>query len=512
MDRPQAVEIEDLEAIKLGFGPGAIGIPTKTEGAFVLVGMSADRMKVMASPETYRLHGKKLMRAGIKTYNEVGMINGFDLGLPSHSRLRAETGGAAIREAFAEMRRRVADHIGSDVVGRDDLPPEFRVINAALAHKASGKKDHARLVLRWSWLFNVFSEHPECLDRAVAGESLWDILPADYDPETVREMKRIKNFDATWVGGGLQTRDFIGKLVATCRYIPNGGQRPVNAYEARALINMVDFYDTVFVDFPVQVREMMKHVVIAKGDWRGGKPFEYRYVRNYVSYLYRNILVDSFRLLGVPAESEAMFAAAVALFGTDPTRIVQACEAWHRLQREDRVLQSRMHSDKEEATSWCSAIDTIRAPNGLYIVPLDTADDLALEGQGQRHCVYSQRRDCAEGRQRVASVRTIENGTQKTLSTFSFRHADKGIHIREHSAFANGNPSDEATEAVWWFEEQCNEGTNTFRLNLDWPPASVGPEPNLRDTILKRFEDCKSTFPKKLQKAGLDALLAECAR
>lgn len=58
MDRTQAVEIEDLEAIKLGFAPGAMGIPTKTDGAFALVGMSADRTKVMASPETYRLPGR----------------------------------------------------------------------------------------------------------------------------------------------------------------------------------------------------------------------------------------------------------------------------------------------------------------------------------------------------------------------------------------------------------------------------------------------------------------------
>jgi hypothetical protein len=40
----------------------------------------------MASPETYRLNGTLLVRAGIKTYNEVGMITGLDM--PSHHRLK----------------------------------------------------------------------------------------------------------------------------------------------------------------------------------------------------------------------------------------------------------------------------------------------------------------------------------------------------------------------------------------------------------------------------------------
>jgi hypothetical protein len=516
MDRTKAVVVDDLEALRVGFAPGSVGIPTKAEGAFVLMGLSADRTRVMASPETYRMVGKKLVKAGVKTYSEVGMINGLDLGLASHGRLREVTGNSsAIREALAELRRLIADHVGNDIVGRDDLPPEFRVINAALSHKASDRKDHARLVIRWSWLFSVFSEHPDCLDRAVAGESLWDVLPEDYDPETVREMKRMKKFDATWIGGGLQTRLFIKKLVASCGYIPNGGQRPTNAAEARALINIVDFYDTVFGDFPEQVKEMMKFAVIAKGDsWRGGHEFEYSYVRDYVSYMYHNIIVDSFRLLEATAQAEGLFAAAVALFGTDPKRIVDASSEWHQIQREDRRFQSMVRgwTQPVEATSWCSAIDTIRAPNGLYIVPLDTADELAQEGNGQRHCVYSQRRDCAEGRQRVASIRIIENGVHRALSTFSFKPDAKGIQIREHRGFANSTPDDKATEAVWWFEEQCNEGTNPFRLNLDWPASLPGPQPDLKDVILKRFEECKSTLPKRLQKAGLELILSECAR
>ncbi|MCV9964986.1 hypothetical protein OIU34_24120 [Pararhizobium sp. BT-229] len=48
----QAVAIDDVEALKLGFFPGCIGVPTVSEGAFVLIGLSSDRIKVMFSPDT----------------------------------------------------------------------------------------------------------------------------------------------------------------------------------------------------------------------------------------------------------------------------------------------------------------------------------------------------------------------------------------------------------------------------------------------------------------------------
>lgn len=510
------VAIDDVEALKLGFLPGCIGVPTVSEGAFVLIGLSSDRSKVMFSPDTYRCVGKRLVRAGTKTYNEVGMITGLDLDTPMNRRLRAAVGNSAeIRSALSALRRALADLIGGDIVGRDDLPAEFRVINAALQHKAAGRKDHARLVLRWPWLFTPFSEHPEILDKAVAGQSLWDLIPEKYDPETMRAMKKIRKFDATWVGGGLPTLAFIEKLVASCSYIPEGGQMPMNGYEANALVDIVDFYNGAFGDFPARVKEMMKCAVVARGEnWRGGgRKFAYGYARDYVAYLYRNILVDCFRLLGVAgAPADAMFAAAVLLFGTDPKRIIEASKEWHKLQWNDRALMDRAYgqSSVTEATSWASAIDTIRTPNGLIIVPLDSADDLAREGRDQHHCVYSQRRDCTEGRQRVASVRRVTGDRQETLSTFSFRQTEGKIMIREHRAFANGDPSDEAKEAVFWFEDECNSDTTSFRLNLDWPQALPGAAPDLRDTILRRFEDCKATLPKKLQKGGLDALLAVC--
>nr|WP_250808421.1 PcfJ domain-containing protein [Neorhizobium tomejilense] len=456
------------------------------------------------------------MKAGAKTYNEVGMINGLDLDLPAHQRLRGAIGYAPdVRKALTNLKRMIADVFGNDVVGREVLPPEFRIINAAMAYKAVNKIDHARLILRWPWLYQAFSEHPDILDRAVAGESLWDLIPEEYDEEAVREMRRIRNFSSTWVGGGLTTKVYIKKLVDACACIPSGGQRPTSGEQAGSLINIVDFYDQAFVDFPPPVRRTLKMAAVAKGEnWRGGRAFRFGYATDYISYLYRNILLDGFRLLGMVAPPHAnLHAAATMLYGVDPERTVEASRNWHASLTGNRAMMDRTYGRREgtpEASSWNSAIDEITAPNGLYIIPLDTADELAKEGHGQRHCVYSQRRDCAEGRQRVASVRQLHDGKYKTLSTFSFRQVEDEIVIREHRAFANGQPSDDAIEAVVWFRDECNSDSPSFRFNTNWTPALRPPEENLRDVILERFEDCKETFPKKLQKGGLEALLAAC--
>jgi hypothetical protein len=512
----RTIEPEAAEALRHGFAPGSIGIPTKTDGLFAIVGLSSDRSKVMASTETYRFDRGKLFKAGVKTYNEVGMITGLDVDMPSHHRLLGAVRDVSkLRKAFVELRRQIADVIGADIVGRNDLTPAFRIINAALAYKAANKIDHARLVLRWSWLYQAFSDHPDILDRAVSGESLWDLVPEEFDNDVVQEMKRIKGFNSSWVGGGLSTGPYIRKLVDACSYIPDGGQRPTAAPQARTLVEIIDFFDYAFSDFPTQVREMLKSAAVGKGDnWRSDRGvFSFRYARDYVSYLHRNIILDGFRVLRMEnAQTDRIFAVTSAVFGNDPRRIVEASERWHDTQRNDRAYMYRVHGLNEvEASSWQSAIDTIRTPNGLFIVPLDTADELAQEGQGQRHCVYSQRRDCAEGRQRVASVRRMADGKSETLSTFSFRPDEKGIAIREHRAFANGTPADEALEAVMWFEDECNGPSPSFRIETDWP-AALPPAglTDLRDILLERFEDCKATLPKKLQKGGLEALLAEC--
>jgi hypothetical protein len=103
------------------------------------------------------------------------------------------------------------------------------------------------------------------------------------------------------------------------------------------------------------------------------------------------------------------------------------------------------------------------------------------------------------------------SGKTETLSTFSFRRSDVGISIREHRAFANGTPADEALEAVMWFEDECKGTTPSFRIDTDWPTAvAASYDVGLRDVLLERFENCKTTLPKKMQKGGLDALLAEC--
>ncbi|MCV9964824.1 PcfJ domain-containing protein [Pararhizobium sp. BT-229] len=517
------VAISHADAARIGFAPGCVGIPVSgvPDGPFYVVGLKTDRSRLTFSPDTYRMSGSKLAKAGSKTYGHVGMVGSLNFDHQSNHRVPADVKySASVREAIGTLRQQLAETIGLDVVTSAALPGEFRPINMALDYVSQGKKDHARLVMRWAWLVSVFAERPDILDRAVAGESLWDLIPEDYDPDTISEMKKLKGFAASWVPAGLSTGQFIPKLVEACRYIPAGGQRPASANEAQALVNIVDFYSVAFLEFPAAVRERLKASAVAEGrNWRGDHRLEFKHAGDYVSFLYRTILQETFRLLGIQTASHDMLVAgSIALFGNSPGRIMQASREWHEQmqingQHIDPAtgrLAERWDRPSRRARSWNSAIDRIAAPNGLHIVPLDTAELLSEEGRSQHHCVSSKSWNCADGNLRVASVRWPSEKGEDILSTFSFSTDGSRIAIVEHRGLANRDPDDRAKEAVWWFEQTANGPDRPFRLDLQWltelAPVAEAPV-GVREEVVAQIEACKATLPRKMQRGGLAALL-----
>ncbi len=174
---------------------------------------------------------------------------------------------------------------------------------------------------------------------------------------------------------------------------------------------------------------------------------------------------------------------------------------------------------------WVPAIDRIHVPpfrtvemeasetiTNVYIFPLDNDEELAREGNSQHHCVYSQKRLCAEGNLRVVSIRQLIEKEYKTLSTASFYLQDGLLYIRDHRAFANADPSYVSREALGWFEGQVNGLQPEFRFNREWRPAKavVQTDGDLRAALHDRFEKCRPALSRKMQKAGFDGLLEVC--
>ena len=81
--------ISNFEAMKIGFARGCVGIPVSDEsgGPLYVVGLVSDRTRVTFSPDTYRLAGSRLMKAGSKTYGHVGMVGPLNFDHQSNDRV-----------------------------------------------------------------------------------------------------------------------------------------------------------------------------------------------------------------------------------------------------------------------------------------------------------------------------------------------------------------------------------------------------------------------------------------
>lgn len=526
---------DDRSCAKLGFAPGAVALPTPRADIVFLVGLSLDYSRVFASTEAYRVIGGRLVPAGLKTYNLVGPINAIDIGLPG-MRVYVERLCDAFEGVDEDSIRRIVGRpldefralctkmIGRNLLNGNLVPGEMRVVNKALEFIQKDKIDHARLFLQWPGFCQTFIEIPDIIDRSVAGESMWDLMPHSFDDASVRELRKIRKFSTGWVESGVPTDVYLKTLAKACTYLPEGMQRPENGREAKSLIHMHELCDQAFRSLEPPMQAKVKQALFSHADtWRGESGgFAAEYAYDYTHYVYYNLLMDAFRLNGNHNPGEAARVKAFfSIVGGNLQRIAQASKQWHA--RLPAIMNVR---DPGIADSWASAIDTIHVPafrtvemnsdeeiTNVYIVPLDNDEELAREGNGQHHCVYSQKRLCAEGNLRIVSIRQFSDNKFKTLSTASFYLQDGMLYIRDHRAFANADPSFVSREALGWFEGQVNGLKPSFRFNRDWHPATKVREADgdLRSALHHRFELCRPALSKKMQKGGFDALLAECA-
>ena len=523
--------LDDKQASRLGFAPGAIALPTPRPDIVFAVGLALDYSKVFATTETYRVSAGRLLPSQIKTYNLVGPVNAIDIRLPG-MRVYVEK----LREAFKideasvhrivgkpldEFRKLCTRVIGRDFLNGSLVPGEMRVVNKALEFLSQGKVDHARLFLQWPGFCQTFIEIPDIIDRSVKGESMWDLMPHSFDDASVKELRKIRKFSTAWVDSGVQSDVYLKTLAKACTFLPEGAQRPGTKIEARSLIHMHELCDQAFRSLEPMMQSRVKKELFSHTEtWRGETTgFSAEYAYDYIHYVYYNILLDAFRLNGIHDPDERQRVRAFfGIVGGNLQRITSSSKQWHS--RLPAIMSAR---DSSIPDQWVSAVDRIHVPafhtvdneetiTNVHIFPLDNSEELAKEGNGQKHCVYSQKRLCAEGNLRVVSIRQKIEDEYRTLSTASFYLQDGLIYIRDHRAFANADPSYVSREALGWFEGQVNSLRPDFRFNREWSAETraVQSHDDLRSALHDRFEKCRPALSKKMQKGGFDALVAEC--
>jgi hypothetical protein len=526
--------LDDAQAAKLGFAPGALALPTPKPDIVFAVGLALDYSKVFSTVEAYRVVNDRLVPAMVKTYNLVGPITALDIRLQglrvyverlceAYKPMTQETVFRIVGKPLDEFRKLCTRIIGREFLNGALIPGEMRVVNKALEFLSRGKIDHARLFLQWPGFCQTFIDVPDILDRSVAGESMWDLMPHDFDEASIRELRRIRKFSTAWVDSGVPTDVYLKTLSKACTYLHDGAQRPVTKEEARSLIHMHELCDQAFRSLePIMQSRVKKELFAHTETWRGAAQcFSAEYAYDYIHYIYYNILLDAYRLNGIHDPDERQRVRAFfAIVGGNLQRIAQSSKQWHA--RLPAIMNAR---DPSIPNRWVSAIDRIHVPpfrtvemdidetiTNVFIFPLDSDEALAKEGNDQRHCVYSQKRLCAEGNLRIVSIRQLIEDEYKTLSTASFYLQDGLVYIRDHRAFANGDPSYVSREALGWFEGQVNGMRPEFRFNREWSGVAraVQSEGDLRAALHDRFEKCRPALSKKMQKGGFETLLAEC--
>lgn len=525
-------KIDDAICLQLGYAPGAIALPTIRPDCMFVAGLLKDYSSLVVSREVFRLSGKRLVATGFKTYNLAGPVTAVD---PKLSGMRVyadkladtyemdrETVVGVLSKPLEGLRKLCTLVLGEDLLMGSMVSGEMRVINRALSYLSEGKKDHARLFLQWPAFYQVFIDMPEIVDRSVAGESMWDLIPHGFDGTSVRELRKLKKFSTAWVDSGVPTDIYIRTLAKACSYLPAGAPRPESADEARSIIEMSSLCDAAFRSLGPGTQAEVKKALFAHSEtWHGRTPsFSAEYAYDFIHYVYYNILVDAFRLNGIHEPDDARTAEAFfKIVGGNLSRIAQASKQWHAR------LPGLLPSGVGKAENWVAAVGHLQVPpfrtvdddtgelvTNVYIFPMDSVADLAKEGNDQRHCVLSQARLCAEGQLRVVSIRQKIEDEYKTLSTASFYLEDGFMYIRDHRAFANQDPGFAAREALGWFEGQVNGGRPAFPFNRDWNPSArpVSGE-TLREALQGRFELSRPFLSKRMRERGFDELLAACA-
>ncbi len=108
--------------------------------------------------------------------------------------------------------------------------------------------------------------------------------------------------------------------------------------------------------------------------------------------------------------------------------------------------------------------ETVTAPNGVRIVPLVTAEQLAEEGKTMSHCVAGYASQCAFGGHHILSLRSADD---KPLSTAEIGKVmpKAALTVLQHRGVHNHPPPPTADYALGWLLNAVKGGTITLEVS-----------------------------------------------
>jgi len=187
--------------------------------------------------------------------------------------------------------------------------------------------------------------------------------------------------------------------------------------------------------------------------------------------------------------SEAMVTPEIRIAAIDAARrmvlgdraaaaVLDNSRRWHH-ERDDILDATRIAADERRMQllagvppdGWPGLTDAVQAPNGLWLVPLDTPELLRWEGlrepdptgaEGLHHCVGGYATRCMRADCHIVSVREIlDDGTYRRLSTIEFDRLNPRsdqLSVVQNRGKGNGDPSGPAQDATAWFMETVARG------------------------------------------------------
>jgi hypothetical protein len=119
--------------------------------------------------------------------------------------------------------------------------------------------------------------------------------------------------------------------------------------------------------------------------------------------------------------------------------LLRRCQEWH-----ERSAVEYVERSTSDNPTWCSLVPDTEF-NGLNVMPLDSAKELALDGYRQHHCIGSYAHECVQGRYRAYTL--IEpDGTRSTVGLYL--GSDGNWSIDQHRGKYNSTPTDVAADAA----------------------------------------------------------------
>ena len=118
---------------------------------------------------------------------------------------------------------------------------------------------------------------------------------------------------------------------------------------------------------------------------------------------------------------------------------------------------------------WPGLTMPVQAPNGLWLVPLCTTEELRHEGSVMHHCVGGYTTQAKSCKSHIVSVRTQEkNGRWTSHSTCEFNGITQAqptqLSKRQHQGQGNGTPGKPYLDAIAWYSKEIETG----RLKTNW--------------------------------------------